>query len=289
MTGQEKLFDAVGGIADRYISEYTAAMSPRAVKRRRTARALKYILPSLAACLCLVLLAYPILTLIFGGADSGDAGWERTHEYISVDECADLLFLRLPDHSIGESAYLFFEEGGRGERRLWNSVEYRTAYKCEVTTADIGGAGLDYVQVDAFFANYFTDGDGTASNYRTELDYINECRTRGEVIDIGGTEVRYIAHADDGYFLPDGGAGAILAEYEELYATYIKRGLNCGHEAISAAYLALLEAHHFTAIFDHAGVTYLADIYTHGDMRVLEYYLGFMIPSDIAPEINTEA
>lgn len=289
MTGQEKLFDAIGGIADRHISEYTAAMSPSAVKRRRAARALKYILPPLAACLCLVFLAYPILTLIFGGAQSGDPGWERTHEYISVDECEDLLFLRLPDHSLGESAYLFFEEGGRGERRLWNSVEYRTAYKCEGTTAGIGGMGLDYVRVDAFLANYFAEGDGTSSNYRTELDYINECRTRGEVMNIGGTEVRYIAHADEGYFLPDGGAGAILAEYEELLATYKKRGLNRGHEAISAAYSALLGAHHFSAIFDHEGVTYLADIHTHGDMRVLEYYLGFMIPSDRAPEIDTEA
>lgn len=267
MNKTEKLFAAIGGIADRHIDEYTAAMSKRSIARRRTARALKYLLPPLAACLCLAFLAYPIITLIFGGAKAEDPTWERTHAYISRDECESFLFSRLPGNVLGERAYLFYDDGGRDRRELWNTVEYTGAY----ANTCAGDDAIDYISVKAYTQNYFQGtchGDIIAPMAEFDGD--------SPTLTVNGTAVKY-CHTPAAEGNTD---TASPSDYDELYQTFIKRGDAPADAALSAAFSIAYRYDRYTAGFEYDGVVYIVDLYSEGGLAAFEYYLEYMIPQN---------
>lgn len=267
MSKNEKLFNAIGGIADRHIDEYTFAMSEKSIRRRRTVRVFKYLAPPLAACLCLVFLAYPIITLFFGGAKAEDPAWERTHAYISRDECESLLFSRLPCEVLGERAYLFYDDTGRDKRDLWNTVEYTGAYLKTRMDED----AIDYIYVKAYMQNYFQGTDhGDIIAPMAEFD------GNATLLTVNGTTVKY-------YHTPaadDNTDSASLADYDELYQTFIKRGEDPADAALSAAFSIAYRYDRYTAGFEYDGVVYVIEVYTEGDSAAFEYYLKCMIPQD---------
>lgn len=269
----EKLLDAMGGISDRFIDEYNAAMRPGAIKKRRLWRAVRIAAP-IAACLCLTFLIYPLSVLLFGGSQSGDPYWDGCHEYIPTDECADLLVGRLPTPAASE-AYLFFDEGGRHDRAKWNSLQYTAVYE--------GEGVFDLVSVEMYFENDSVLSGADADRYKGEGSAYHPYKKSGERISINGVSVEYSdLSADPGY------SGGYLehvytdAEFDALgdtlYETYSRDGRTEEEAALSVARYKSSYCRCYTTGFEYDGVLYVVTVYSRYNDAPILYYLGLMIP-----------
>lgn len=188
---KDTLIGAVGGISDRFIDEYTAATSPRAIKKRRVRRVLRYTLIP-AACLCFAFcVVMPLLYVIFGGSHAADPGWNNYHaDNVAPGEYEDLLISRLPDGKVGSEASLFHDRDGRYDREKWNVLKYTTAYNAPGV--------FDFVSICAYFPNNFVATDDPENGYKSPNGGVyDHFSSSGMTMEVNGATVRYADLSDN--------------------------------------------------------------------------------------------
>lgn len=278
---KETLIGAVGDISDRFIDEYAAATSPRAIKKRRVRRVLKYTLIP-AACLCFAAcVVMPLLYVIFGGSHAADPGWNNYHaDNVAPGEYGDLLISRLPNGKVGSEASLFHDRDGRYDREKWNVLEYSTAYNAPGV--------FDFVSIYAYFPNNFVATDDPENGYKSPNGGVyDHFSSSGTTMEVNGVTVKYADLSDNENYSRGYLSGTYTdEEFDALDAEILERLKKNGiADRLGKEELAINIAHSksewcrfYTAGFEYDGVFYVLTVRTRYRADPLEYYLGILIP-----------